>query len=134
MGTRCTITFQYNDKPVARCYRHWDGDPDTMGQDLRAFFTAVKEGASDTRFSDPAYLAAKYIVWQAAVYAADKSKPLDFLSVGVCIDDPGDLSYKYFVECQCDPSTGFPTVTGATRSGDPVAVTVAAEPPAPAAD
>lgn len=99
MSTRCTINFMYGENEIAaKIYRHSDGYPDTehgVPADLDRFFKDVQAQTKDTRFSDPSYLAAKYVVWQAAQYAGDN--PLDFLSVGVCMKDPGDIEYTYFV-------------------------------------
>lgn len=101
MATRATIHFKYVDeeKSEAIVYRHWDGYPEGMGQDLYRFLEEVKNQCADTRFNDPPYLAAKYVVWQAGEYAKDKTKPLDFLSVGVVQEDPGDIEFRYTLHC-----------------------------------
>ena len=105
MSTRATVHFQYQKKDVAIVYRHPDGYPDGLGKDLQAFFD-VCETLRDPRFGDPSYLAAKWVVHDSARYADDNS-PLEFLSVGVVLKDPGDIEYRYLVEC----STGKrPTV------------------------
>lgn len=101
MGTRATVHFKYVDeeKPEAIVYRHGDGHPDGLGKDLYRFLEDVKNQCADTRFNDPSYLAAKYVVWQAGEYSKDKTKPLDFLSVGVVLEDPDDITFRYTLHC-----------------------------------
>jgi hypothetical protein len=112
MSTRATVHFTYADenKPTAIVYRHSDGYPEGLGKDLEKFFDAVEAQTSDTRFDDPSYLAAKFVVWQADQYTVkyDRSSPepketkgnmLDFLSVGIVMSDPGDIEYRYTVKC-----------------------------------
>jgi len=108
MSTRCTINFFYNrptSRPVAKIYRHCDGYPEgTHGviADLARFFAAVTaQCGGDTRFSDPSYLAAKFVVWQAS-QNADAELPLKFISLGVCREDAMDLEYNYAVCCSND--------------------------------
>ena len=113
MATRATIHFHFEDDDAVEAivYRHWDGDPDMVLPDLKQFFDDVKEQTRDTRFNDPSYLAAKYVVWQAHENArvynqeADKYIPsamLDFSSVGVCTQDPGDIACRYHVWCKSE--------------------------------
>ena len=96
--------------PAAIIYRHGDGYPEGAGVDLKRFF---KECATlpDTRFNDPPYLAAKYVVWLANEFnwtydfkgeKMERIRPasrLEFLSVGICMEDPGDIEYRYTVSC-----------------------------------
>lgn len=113
MSTRCCIHFA-NDKDgngAVTVYRHCDGYPDGILPDLAQFFADVAEqcGRYETRFDDPSYLAAKFIVWQASRYAGNKWKPLAFISLGV-LDPaklPSDLEYEYRVICA---NGGTPTV------------------------
>lgn len=102
MSTRCTINFCTDDgELVAKIYRHCDGYPDGehgVPADLARFFADVQQQCSnDTRFNDPAYLAAKYVVWQAARNARSAKAPLNFLSLGVTVSDPPDIAYTYQV-------------------------------------
>lgn len=113
MSTRCTVHFTnptWSTGPEAIIYRHSDGYPETMVPDLAEFFDAVKAQTHDTRFGDPSYLAAKYVVWLASQFAVKYSfpdgkftttptAPLDFLSVGVMQKDPLDIEYRYVVKC-----------------------------------
>lgn len=114
MSTRCVINFCYGKRVVAKVYRHHDGYPDTDGgvlADLTRFVTDVEKDTRDTRFNDPSYLAAKFVVWQADKLAVDykfnkgqtevisHGRKLDFLGVGVLMEDPGDIDYRYFVDC-----------------------------------
>lgn len=117
MSTRCNIHFTYDgrDKVLANVYRHSDGYPDGVLPDLDKFFAAVEDQTEDTRFNDPTYLAAKYVVWQAGEYArygdalaGGRPAPLAFLGVGVTTYDAGDGEYVYTVACKSD---GRPEVT-----------------------
>ena len=123
MSTRCTIHFHWGDEtaPTAIIYRHSDGYPDGehgVPASLERFFEAVEEQTHDTRFSDAGYLAAKYVVWQADQFAyhyngngeRTKAAPLDFLSLGVLMEDPDDIEFRYHVWCK-----GFPGTVGADR-------------------
>jgi len=105
MSTRCTVHFHYRDnqEPEAIVYRHSDGYPNSqhgVPASLERFFTDVETQTKDTRFNDPTYLAAKYVVWQANEYSGDEM--LDFLSVGVMQSDPGDIEYRYHIWCNSD--------------------------------
>jgi len=105
MSTRATVHFQYGGKTEAIVYRHSDGYPEGLGEDLKEFFADVQKQTKDTRFDDPSYLAAKFVVWQADKYYAYRKnkgehKPLNFLGVGVVLEDPGDIEYRYLLECK----------------------------------
>jgi hypothetical protein len=109
MSTRCTIHFEYAPGQTdAIVYRHGDGYPDAVLPDLEKFFAAVEEQTKDTRFGDPSYLAAKFIVWQAsrllrgydsATGEPRPSQPLDFIGVAPVLHDPGDIEFRYHVLC-----------------------------------
>lgn len=121
MSTRCNIHFNYYDgKTAANIYRHSDGYPDGVLPDLERFFADVEAQTDDTRFSDASYLAAKFVVWQATenaqIWAFDyitgkpgEVKPLNFLGVGVVMQDAGDGEYVY--EVTEARNGGRPTVT-----------------------
>ena len=135
MGTRCAINFCYGNRIEAKIYRHWDGYPDGNGGvlvDLRKFFDAVKAQTNDTRFNDPTYLAAKFLVlaivapklqedadkaagmkksWGEWPKRETKDRYLDFLGYGVMMSDPGDLEYFYNVDCNSFDKDGYPVVT-----------------------
>ena len=102
MSTRATIHFQHsNEQDEAIIYRHCDGYPEGLGKDLQSFFADVQAQTKDTRFNDPSYLAAKFVVWQAGEYTKEpKRLPLDFLSLGAVKEDPGDIEYRYLVKCK----------------------------------
>ena len=98
MSTRCVTHFTWGGKVQARVYRHCDGYPSGAGTDILRFLRDVEAQTRDTRFNDPSYLAAKYVVWLAGQFA-NGDKPLDFLSVGVVLEDPGDIEFRYVIEC-----------------------------------
>jgi len=124
MSTRCTTHFNYGDSTKAIVYRHSDGYPKGAGNDLRRFLQDIADNLEDTRFSDPAYLAARYVVFlvntfrenarefsrnirqsplKSSTADTDTAKPfehpLDFLGVGIVMEDPGDIEYRYVVDC-----------------------------------
>jgi hypothetical protein len=112
MSTRSTTHFTYeaNSKPTAIIYRHSDGYPEGAGVDLRRFIKQCSE-LNDSRLSDPSYLAAKYVVFLADMFnwsydfkngGMEKKRPasrLEFISVGVVNEDPGDIEYRYVINC-----------------------------------
>ena len=100
MSTRCTTHFTYQNetKPEAIIYRHSNGYPSGAGVDLLRFLDEVNK-LSDKRFNDPSYLAAKYVVFLADMFNTSNESRLDFLSVGVVAQDPGDIEYRYVVNC-----------------------------------
>jgi hypothetical protein len=97
MSTRSCVHFCYDkDKTAAIVYRHYDGD--VLGKDLKEFLTEVQKNVEDNRFTDPSYLAAKFVVWQAKKYA-NENHYLNFLGVGIMLQDAGDIEYRYKVIC-----------------------------------
>lgn len=118
MSTRCTIHFhdgageRAGSSPEAIIYRHSDGYPEAVEPDLAEFFKAVEAQTSDTRFTSPDFLAARFVVWESQTkrkarderrreigYGSPSGGELDFLGVGVCQEDPGDIEYRYHVWC-----------------------------------
>jgi hypothetical protein len=119
MSTRANIHFNYSTgETVANVYRHSDGYPEGVLPDLDRFFSDVEAQTDDTRFNDPSYLAAKFVVWQAGenarmmVYGLPGAmvKPLNFLSVGIMNQDAGDAQYVYDVTT-AEGQDSRPTVT-----------------------
>ena len=114
MSTRCNIHFKGWEEIRSNIYRHSDGYPDGehgVPACLQRFFEELEAQTADRRYSDPEYLAAKFLVWQAGQYASDLEKPLEFLSVSPCIEDHGDIEYVYTVDCDNLDQAGRPTVT-----------------------
>ncbi len=108
MATRATVHFQCEDQQTeAIVYRHCDGYPESLGKDLKQFFVDVEGQTRDTRFNDPTYLAARFVVWQAARYA-QADRPLAFIGVGVYMADPDDIAYRYRIIC--NKSTAHPEI------------------------
>jgi hypothetical protein len=119
MSTRSTVHFQqsWGSEPVTEAiiYRHSDGYPSVAGADIFRFFTEVQNQTTDTRFTDASYLAAKYVVWLAGEFRGNN--PLDFLSVGVCAADPGDIAFRYIIDCSKVLDDGWPDVRCETYVG-----------------
>lgn len=127
MSTRATIHFceKGSNKPIAIIYRHSDGYPAGLGQDLKEFFRKVKAEVKDNRFNDPAYLAAKWVVWDAEgrCKALEHTHQLDFLGVGIVMEDPSDIEYRYRVICNNSIiGTKIPTLTCEYPDGTPVSL------------
>lgn len=124
MGTRSTTHFTHGDekKPTAIIYRHGDGYPEAAGVDIHKFLNECK-ALKDSRLNDPSYLAAKYVVFLADMFNVDydftdgkmkEIKPasrLEFISVGVLMQDPGNIEYRYVINCGKIGTDGLPTVT-----------------------
>lgn len=112
MATRSNIHFTDGDYLAANIYVHYDGYPENRLPELQRFFEAVKQQCSDTRFSDPSYLAAKFIVWYANKQTQHVNQsPLNFLGIGPVIHDAGDAEYVYKVDCSEHDEQGFPIVS-----------------------
>ena len=97
MSTRATVHFRYGGKTEAIVYRHSDGYPEGLGKALEEFLTEC-EMLKDSRFDDPSYLAAKWVVADSARNPRGDHR-LAFLGVGIVLEDPGDIEYRYLLEC-----------------------------------
>ena len=121
MSTRCNIHFNDGEHVVANIYRHSDGYPDGehgVPACLQRFFVAVETQCNgDTRFDDPEYLAAKFLVWQAhenQSYERERGEDptrLKFTGVSPCLRDHGDIEHIYTVDCENLDQDRRPTVT-----------------------
>lgn len=140
MSTHATFRFvDEQGNTYATIYRHSDGYLECGGRDIFRFFDAVREQTGDTRFSDPSYLAAKYVVFLADNFACKyewdengemrqtKTQPLDFASVGLLGDgvDCGE-EFRYTIHCTNswddtgDPRVTFQHITDWSREGGSV--------------
>lgn len=112
MATRSNIHFVDGDYLAANIYVHYDGYPQNRLPELQRFFVAVREQCRDARFSDPSYLAAKFLVWYSLAQAKDAAcAPLNFLGIGPVVEDAGDAEYIYKVDCSRRDENRFPVVT-----------------------
>ena len=113
MSTRAIVHFMQNGEIEARIYRHSDGYPEGLGQDLVAFLQELKDNVRDNRFNDAGYLAAKGGGRDATYnrqYANGEPHDLNFLGVGVVSADPGDIEYRYEVMGDDYDANGLPKV------------------------
>lgn len=119
MGTSCNTVFTYPDgEPTAVVYRHWDGYPEGAGKDLGIFLDRCAD-MKDGRLYDPAYLAARYVVYLADIFREDEDNPLNFLSVGIVPDaEAYHPSFVYTVTCDEDETE----VVGRNMAGEVVMV------------
>jgi len=104
MSTRCQISFEQDGIRHALIYKHSDGYPDSeygMFSCLNIFFKAVSSSTRDTRFSDPEYLATKFVVFLM-------DGQIDCLGVGISIYEHSDIEYLYTVKCS---ESGQPSVS-----------------------
>ncbi len=128
MSTRSTTHFKWkseDESPAAIVYRHPDGYPEGHGRFLVEFLDDLEANVTDTRFTDPTYLAARLVVALAREFnvkhtfddgkfvTTPNDHPLDFLSIGVVMEDPGDIEYRYEIIC----SGGRPEVLVFERTG-----------------
>jgi hypothetical protein len=114
MSTRCNIHFLASGEIYSNIYRHSDGYPDGehgVPASFHQFFEELEGQTQDTRYSDPEYLAAKFLVWQASQFARNPEAPLEFLSVSPCVQDHGDIEWVYKVNCDELDGKGRPTLT-----------------------
>jgi hypothetical protein len=125
--TRAVVKFSYGTEVVARIYIHSDGAPETLGAGLNTFLKLLKANVKDPRLDDAPYLAAKFVVYMAAIhneYAQwrdNTAHPLEFLSVGIVSEVGDDVQYIYTVDCD-KMVKGFPTVTCVDRDDKPVKI------------
>ena len=116
-------------KPDAIVYRHCDGYPEGLGCDLKRFVKLVST-LRDKRFYDPEYLAAKWVVfdaisnvismaersektgrWKVEGFIVKSASYLNFVGVGVCVEDHGDVDYIYRVICDGKPTLKASEIT-----------------------
>jgi hypothetical protein len=112
MGARTLIRFvrgdgaaQVIDKVLPMVYLHWGGPPDVMAETFSEFFERVERDAGDdTRYTDPQYLAARFVVF-ASVECGDAADPgaLGFTGVGITASTVISAltagSYTYAIDC-----------------------------------
>lgn len=93
----------------AAVYIHSDGYSSWLGKNIFEFFDRCSK-LNDDRFTDAAYLAAKFVVFSADLTA--DNDPLNFLGVGIAYGTNGDVpnysqGYNYRIFCQ---GSGQPVV------------------------
>lgn len=111
MSTRSQVHFVHNGVTFANVYVHHDGYPEHRIPEIREFFNELLNYVPDTRFGDPEYLAAKYVVYKAVLDTMDPSShALDFLGVGVAREDHGDIEFIYCILCDDKDEKGRPVV------------------------
>lgn len=123
MSTRSTTHFvdssfsKAGEEPFlsAIIYRHSDGYPEGAGKDLIEFLYRCQR-LRDSRLNDVSYLAAKYVVFLSERFRRGADS-LDFLSVGIHMTDPGDIEYRYIVDCGKIGADGLPHVKCLDMSG-----------------
>src|SRR5688572_1517147 len=96
MPDRTNIHFMDGDTVAANVYLHHGGTdvPDILNEFFDEVITNIP---TDTRFDDPEYLAARFVVFMARKYSLRKH-PLDFLGVGVMTRDASDVQYIVTVQ------------------------------------
>lgn len=104
-------------KPTATIYRFDDGQPENLGRDLVSFVAEVRTHVKDKRFTDPDYLASRWIVYEALRYHAEsvaiEDNPkkfqrhyLDFLGCSIMSseEDSEQVQFRYHVICDGKPT------------------------------
>lgn len=118
MATRCVFAFYaqpdaqkfMDDRVVAMVYKHWDGYPESIIPLLQDFFAELDTHVQDRRYNDPSYLAAKLVVYLADRTRDSNDHKLEFLDVGVVMEAPSDVEYRYEILCY-DLEGGHPRVS-----------------------
>ena len=115
MSTRAMVHFNQFGKTQAFIFRHYDGYPEGLGDDIKKFLKANKElthsdNRGNHRFDDSTILAARFVVWQAKEYAEGKLSYLDFTGLRIETEDSGDAEYIYTLDCDNLDSQGFPVL------------------------
>jgi len=117
MSTRAVVIFRsgWDNRHQAMIYRHSDGYPGGLGEDIQTFLDELEQTVPDNRFYDYGYLAAKWVVWDCTRYVAQMNTGLrdcapncgylDFLGCGIIQEEPGDIEYRYIVQCGDTDST-----------------------------
>jgi len=118
MSTRAVIKFNHGRSNVAMVYRHGDGYVEGLGQSVFQFLHSCKQ-LHDSRFRDASYLAAKWVVYDSQEYGKDTYRfrnekrdgyTLNFLSVGIVSREPGDIEFRYTIDCDKLNQHGLPPV------------------------
>ena len=121
MGDRTYVRFAWSEaalsdpaKPMAAVYLHWGGDAKFFREVMEEFFEAVErdcERPSERRYSDPEYLAAKFVVHMASEFGDDADRRLAFSSVGICCISVADAvvtgAWTYGVICNKSPANNL---------------------------
>lgn len=114
MSTRAVIKFNHGRNNVAMVYRHGDGYVEGLGQSLLEFLIDCKS-LPDSRLTDASYLAAKWVVYDSQEYGKrgdgqGDGYTLNFLSVGIVSREPGDIQFRYTINCDQLNQHGLPPV------------------------
>ena len=107
------VTFKdFRGKTKALIYVHNAGDREhEMFREIEQFLIYLPLlGTKQTRFDNPRYLAAKFVVWQAMRNQEESLNPLDFRGVGI-ISDITEVSYNFEFTVICLP----PSVEGTPK-------------------
>jgi hypothetical protein len=112
MGARTLVRFVRGDgaatsldKVLPMIYLHWGGPPEIMAVNFEEFFLRVeRDGGKDTRYNDPEYLAARFVVFASVECGtADDPGSLGFTGVGVTATTVVKAieagSFTYAVDC-----------------------------------
>lgn len=115
MSTRAVVKFSHGRTNVAMVYRHGDGYVEGLGQSILEFLYSCKN-LSDSRLCDASYLAAKWVVYDSQEYGQRDGTykqgdyTLNFLSVGIVSREPGDIEFRYTIDCNKLNQHGLPPV------------------------
>ena len=101
MSTRAHVAFGFTknfDEREAMVYVHNDGHPKYMGNEFLRFFDAIQATCEDTRFDDPEYLAAKYVVWRM-------EGRVENIGVSISREPHYSAAFLYLVVCNTNGET-----------------------------
>lgn len=114
MSTRSTVHFINPERDERHIvYVHHDGYPSYRGEEIMEFLKICRDEIADSRIGDAGRLAAKFVVYQFDQHYQrakesdyrEAEHPMQTISVLLCNEDPGDIQYRYIVDC--DTAGGY---------------------------
>lgn len=121
MSTRSTVHFvneSWDQDFVV--YVHQDGYPSCRGKQVLDFLRVCKEELKDPRLGEAGVTAARFVAYMIDQYHQDTKQyvnewmdthPLAAISVKMAHGDPGDIEFRYDVDCDNLDDEGYPSVT-----------------------
>jgi hypothetical protein len=103
----------------ASVHKWHNGGPEVMAEMLAHFIGEVQQQAGSARFTEPDLLAARFVVFASQVDAPDDASPLAFTGLGVWTSEPGDIEYRWYLDCTYRPGVLLPRLGGSVVVDDP---------------
>jgi hypothetical protein len=103
----------------ASVHKWHDGEPEVMAEMLTQFIEEVQQQAAFPRFTEPDLLAARFVVFASQVDARPGDAPLSFSGLGVWTSEPGDIEYRWYLDCTYRQGVLVPRLGGSVVVDDP---------------